>query len=52
MTLTWTHHASDGPARAGTLHTAHGEVPTPVFMPSSDRRLMFFWMRARIDVAR
>ena len=33
MTLTWTHHASDGPARAGTLHTAHGEVPTPVFMP-------------------
>ncbi|TPG51859.1 tRNA guanosine(34) transglycosylase Tgt [Roseomonas nepalensis] len=23
----------DGAARAGTLHTAHGEVPTPVFMP-------------------
>jgi queuine tRNA-ribosyltransferase len=33
VTLTWTHHASDGPARAGTLRTAHGEVPTPVFMP-------------------
>ncbi len=33
MTLHWTHHASDGAARAGTLHTAHGEVETPVFMP-------------------
>ncbi|NGM18602.1 tRNA guanosine(34) transglycosylase Tgt [Roseomonas stagni] len=25
--------ATDGAARAGTLMTAHGEVPTPVFMP-------------------
>ncbi len=25
--------ATDGPARAGTLHTAHGDVPTPTFMP-------------------
>ena len=25
--------ATDGPARAGVLHTAHGNVPTPVFMP-------------------
>src|SRR5207247_519394 len=25
--------ATDGPARAGTLRTAHGDVPTPVFMP-------------------
>ncbi len=33
MTLTWTRQASDGAARAGTLHTAHGEVQTPVFMP-------------------
>jgi queuine tRNA-ribosyltransferase len=33
MTLLWKHSASDGAARAGTLHTAHGEVPTPVFMP-------------------
>jgi queuine tRNA-ribosyltransferase len=33
MTLRWTHSASDGAARAGTLLTAHGEVPTPVFMP-------------------
>jgi len=33
VTLHWTHSASDGAARAGTLHTAHGEVPTPVFMP-------------------
>jgi queuine tRNA-ribosyltransferase len=33
MTLHWTHSATDGAARAGTLHTAHGEVPTPVFMP-------------------
>ncbi len=33
MTLHWTPTATDGAARAGTLHTAHGEVPTPVFMP-------------------
>jgi queuine tRNA-ribosyltransferase len=25
--------ASDGAARAATLHTAHGDVPTPAFMP-------------------
>ena len=25
--------ATDGDARAGVLHTAHGDVPTPVFMP-------------------
>jgi queuine tRNA-ribosyltransferase len=25
--------ASDGEARAGVLHTAHGDVPTPAFMP-------------------
>ncbi|MGK7868634.1 tRNA guanosine(34) transglycosylase Tgt [Falsiroseomonas sp. E2-1-a20] len=33
MTLHWKMAAQDGAARAGTLHTAHGEVPTPVFMP-------------------
>ena len=33
MTLHHTLTATDGAARAGTLHTAHGEVPTPVFMP-------------------
>ena len=33
MTLSWTRQAKDGGARAGTLHTAHGDVPTPVFMP-------------------
>jgi queuine tRNA-ribosyltransferase len=33
MTLSWKHEAQDGAARAGVLHTAHGEVPTPVFMP-------------------
>jgi queuine tRNA-ribosyltransferase len=33
VTLTWTREATDGPARAGTLHTAHGAVQTPVFMP-------------------
>ncbi len=33
MTLHWTLAATDGAARAGTLHTAHGEVKTPVFMP-------------------
>ncbi len=31
--LTWTRHTSDGAARLGTLHTAHGDVATPVFMP-------------------
>src|SRR5829696_7964137 len=25
--------AIEGEARAGTLHTAHGDVPTPAFMP-------------------
>ena len=33
MTLSWDLTASDGPARAGVLRTAHGDVPTPVFMP-------------------
>ncbi len=33
MSLRWTCHATDGDARLGTLHTAHGDVPTPVFMP-------------------
>lgn len=33
MTLHWKMAARDGAARAGVLHTAHGEVPTPVFMP-------------------
>ena len=33
MTLSWQHEAQDGAARAGFLHTAHGTVPTPVFMP-------------------
>lgn len=33
MTLSWNCQCQDGKARAGTLHTAHGEVPTPVFMP-------------------
>ncbi len=26
-------HATAGPARTGTLHTPHGAVPTPAFMP-------------------
>jgi queuine tRNA-ribosyltransferase len=26
-------HATDGAARAGVLRTAHGDVPTPAFMP-------------------
>ena len=33
MTLHWKRLATDGAARAGLLRTAHGEVPTPVFMP-------------------
>ena len=35
--VTWTSQAIDGLARAGTLHTPHGEVPTPVFMPVGTR---------------
>ena len=33
MTFSHTTHATDGPARAGLLRTAHGSVETPVFMP-------------------
>jgi len=33
MTLAWTCAGCDGSARAGMLHTAHGPVETPVFMP-------------------
>ena len=33
MTFRHTTEATDGAARAGTLHTAHGSVATPVFMP-------------------
>ena len=33
MSLSWTCAARDGAARLGRLHTAHGEVATPVFMP-------------------
>lgn len=33
MSLHWTGEATDGAARAGVLHTAHGDVATPVFMP-------------------
>jgi queuine tRNA-ribosyltransferase len=29
----FTIEATDGTARAGVLHTAHGDVPTPAFMP-------------------
>ena len=31
--MTFTVTATDGEARAGVLRTAHGEVPTPAFMP-------------------
>ena len=31
--MTFTLTATDGEARAGTLRTAHGDVPTPAFMP-------------------
>jgi queuine tRNA-ribosyltransferase len=33
VTLGFTLATADGAARAGTLHTAHGDVATPVFMP-------------------
>ena len=33
MTFSWQPTATDGAARAGVIHTAHGTVETPVFMP-------------------
>jgi queuine tRNA-ribosyltransferase len=33
MSFRWQGVASDGAARAGVLHTAHGAVATPTFMP-------------------
>ncbi|MCG5056331.1 MAG: tRNA guanosine(34) transglycosylase Tgt [Myxococcales bacterium] len=33
VTPVFTEEARDGQARAGRLRTAHGEVPTPIFMP-------------------
>ncbi|MDE2515201.1 MAG: tRNA guanosine(34) transglycosylase Tgt [Rhodospirillales bacterium] len=33
MNFAWQAAATDGAARAGVLHTAHGAVETPVFMP-------------------
>src|SRR5262245_54964389 len=33
MTIRFEVESSDGPARAGQLHTPHGSVETPVFMP-------------------
>ncbi len=33
MSFRWEPVASDGAARAGVLHTAHGAVATPTFMP-------------------
>ena len=35
--VTWTSNASDGAARSGVLHTPHGEVATPAFMPVGTR---------------
>ena len=37
MTTAFKVTATDGAARAGVLHTAHGDVPTPAFMPSGRR---------------
>jgi queuine tRNA-ribosyltransferase len=33
VTTCFTLEASDGAARAGVVHTAHGDIPTPAFMP-------------------
>ena len=35
--VTWTSSARDGKARAGSLRTPHGEVPTPAFLPVGTR---------------
>src|SRR5579859_5742967 len=31
--MSFTLQSTDGDARAGVLHTSHGDVPTPAFMP-------------------
>ncbi len=33
MALSFTRHHQDGKARSGLLHTAHGDIRTPAFMP-------------------
>ncbi len=33
MTITFTLHTTDAGARRGTVHTAHGDIQTPAFMP-------------------
>jgi len=33
MRFTLSHTDTSSKARAGTLHTAHGDIPTPIFMP-------------------
>lgn len=35
--VTWTSKATDGSARSGVLHTPHGDVATPAFMPVGTR---------------
>lgn len=35
--VTWTAKATNGDARSGVLHTPHGEVRTPAFMPVGTR---------------
>ncbi|MGH3649433.1 MAG: tRNA guanosine(34) transglycosylase Tgt [Acidimicrobiia bacterium] len=35
--VTWTSKANDGAARSGILHTPHGDVRTPAFMPVGTR---------------
>ncbi len=37
MPLSFSIHATDGPARAGCLTTAHGVIQTPAFMPVGTR---------------
>ncbi len=35
--VSWTSKATDGAARSGVLHTPHGDVSTPAFMPVGTR---------------
>ena len=37
MSVTWQQSSADGSARTGTLSTAHGDIPTPAFMPVGTR---------------
>ena len=41
--------ATDGAARAGVIRTAHGEIPTPAFMPVGTKGTVKVWQENAIS---